>query len=360
MSKQVNPLISIIVPVYNISQYLERCINSIVAQSHKNIEIILINDGSTDDSGQICDLYKEKDKRIRVVHKTNGGLSNARNTGLSIMKGEYVGFVDGDDFIDKYMYETLLNAMLENNADVVQTGYRHTDEHGRIADTQTFKEAMYNSLADMFYAFFEKQNIHVGVWTKLYKSKIFKNIRFFEGYVFEDYAILPNILNECNKYVVINGAFYNYAHNPESISRNKVNIDIIKSRFAVPMYVLECIENINRKYIGYAYNYICLSSIRGYDKIRETDKIDRNTKKECVNKLIEQYKNYFKLYREDAFFKRQKLFKKIKLYAFLINPYFSRLIFYVFKHFAGKIKRKIGSIIKRVFFGENFFYNVLF
>ncbi|KQC11224.1 MAG: hypothetical protein APR62_10305 [Smithella sp. SDB] len=350
MSKQNNPLISVIIPVYNISKYLERCVNSIIKQSYKNLEIMLVDDGSTDNSGEICDIYKEKDKRIRVIHKINGGLSSARNAGLFVIKGEYVGFVDGDDFIDEYMYETLLKAMLDNDADVVQTGYHHADEHGRIADTRTFREAKYNNLADMFYAFFEEQNIHVGVWSKLYKSKIFRNVRFLEGHVFEDYAILPNILNECEKCIVINGAFYNYAHNPESISRNKVSLNVINSRFAVPMYVLESIENIDIKYIGYAYNYICISSIRGYNKIKETDKINRKTKEECVNKLIDQYKNYFKLYREDAFFKRQKLFKKIKLYVFLINPYFSRLIFYVSKHFMRKLKGRINSIIRYAFY----------
>ena len=252
MSKQNNPLISIIVPVYNISKYLERCVNSIIAQSYENLEVILVDDGSTDNSGKICDVYKEKDKRIRVIHKINEGLSSARNAGLSVIKGEYVGFVDGDDFIDKYMYEILVKAISDNEADIVQTGYHHNYENGNIADTRTFKKATYNNLAYMFRAFFEEQNIHVGVWTKLYKSKIFRNIRFLEGHVFEDYAILPNILNECKNFVVIDGAFYNYAHNPESISRNKVSLDIIKDRFAVPMYVLNCIGNIDKKYIGYA------------------------------------------------------------------------------------------------------------
>lgn len=349
MSRQYEPLISIIVPIYNISKYLERCVNSIIAQSYINLEIILVDDGSTDNSGELCDIFREKDKRIRVIHKNNGGLSSARNAGLSVIQGEYVGFVDGDDFVDKYMYETLLKAMLYHNADIVQTGYHHTDEHGGISDIKTFKEATYDDLAAMFRAFFEKQNIHVGVWTKLYKSKIFRDVRFFERHVFEDYAVLPNILNKCEKFVVISGAFYNYAHNPESISRDKVNLGIIKDRLAVPMYVLKCIENIDRKYIGYAYNYICISSIRGYNKIKETDKIDKKIKKEYVIKLINQYKNYFKLYREDAYFRRQKLFKKIKLYVFLINPYFSRLIFYVFKHFIGKLKRRIGLMLRHVF-----------
>jgi glycosyltransferase involved in cell wall biosynthesis len=137
MSKSNNPLISLIVPVYNISKYLERCINSIIEQSYKNIEIILVDDGSTDNSGQICDAYKEHDNRIRVIHKINGGLSSARNAGLAIIKEEYVGFVDGDDFIDKYIYETLVKAILDNDADIVQTGFYHTDENGSVLDADS-------------------------------------------------------------------------------------------------------------------------------------------------------------------------------------------------------------------------------
>ena len=146
MPKYNNPLISLIVPVYNISKYLRRCVDSILEQSYENLEIILVDDGSTDDSGGICDLYEERDNRVQVIHKANNGLSSARNAGLSAIKGEYVGFVDGDDFIDKYMYETLVRAALDNDAHVAQTGFHHTDENGNIADAITFKNAMYNNL----------------------------------------------------------------------------------------------------------------------------------------------------------------------------------------------------------------------
>lgn len=349
MSESNNPLISIIVPVYNISKYLERCVNSIIAQSYKNLEIILVDDGSTDNSDRICDIYKENDNRIKVIHKTNNGLSSARNAGLSIIKGEYVGFVDGDDFIDKYMYETLVKAILENDADIVQTGYHHNYENGNIADTREFKEATYDNSDDMFKAFFEEENIHVGVWIKLYKSEIFKNVRFLDIHASEDYAILPNILNECKKFVVIAGAFYNYTHNPQSTTKDKVSLNIIKSRLIAPLYVMQCVEKINRNFMSYAYRYACESSIKGYCKIKETNRIDNKTKKEYINKLVNQFKNYFKLYQKETSFKKQKLSKRIEPCIFSINPYISYLIFYVLKDFIRKFKKLIALIIKHIF-----------
>jgi glycosyltransferase involved in cell wall biosynthesis len=112
-------------------------VNSIINQSYENLEIILVDDGLTDKSGQISDTLNQKDKRIRVIHKINGGLSSARNAWLAIIKGEYVGFVDGDDFIDKYIYETLVKAILDNDADIVQTGFYHTDENGSVLDADS-------------------------------------------------------------------------------------------------------------------------------------------------------------------------------------------------------------------------------
>jgi glycosyltransferase involved in cell wall biosynthesis len=336
MTKSDNPLISIIVPVYNIAKYLERCVNSIIHQSYKNIEIILVDDGSTDGSGQICDAFKEKDPRVGVIHKINGGLSSARNAGLDIIKGEYVGFVDGDDFIDKYMYETLIKAILDNDADIVQTGFKHTDENGNIKDERIFIEATYDNLDDMFYQRFEEKNIHGGVWTKLYKSAIFRNIRFFEGYVFEDFAIMPGLFNECKGFVVIGGAFYNYCSNPKSISKSNVSINTIQSRLETPLYVLKCIENIDEKFIGYAYRYICESCMVGYDKIKKTDKIDKETKNQYTQRLIAQYKKYFRFFKKDALFKNRNIFSKIRLHIFEIAPYLVYL-YDEFKRFYKKI-----------------------
>ena len=116
MKKQ--DLISIVVPIYNVEKYLEKCINSIIIQTYKNIEIILVNDGSTDSSGKICDIYLKIDKRIKVVHKKNGGLSDARNVGIENAKGKYIAFIDSDDFLDSDFIEILYNLIIEYNADV--------------------------------------------------------------------------------------------------------------------------------------------------------------------------------------------------------------------------------------------------
>lgn len=330
-----NSLVSIIVPVYNVSKYLDRCVNSIINQTYKNIEIILVDDGSTDQSGPICDAYGQKDKRVRVIHKIHGGISSARNAGLGIIKGEYVGFVDGDDFIDKNMYETLMKAILDSEADIVQTGFKHTDENGNIIDERKFKEAAYDNLDDIFYQGFEGKNIHGGVWTKLYKSAIFGNIRFFEGYVFEDYAILPNILCECKKFIVIDGAFYNYCSNPRSISKSKVSLNVIESRLETPLYVLKCMENIDKKFMGYAYRYICESSMVGYYKIKKTDKIDKETKKKYTRQLVAQYEKYFRIFRRDKLFRKRNIFSKIKLHIFSTAPY----AVYLYNEFKGSIKK---------------------
>ena len=114
-----NPLISVIVPVYNVEKYLGKCVDSILAQTYENLEIILVEDGTKDNSGAICDAYAAKDSRIRVIHKENGGLSSARNAGMDIARGEYFGFVDSDDWIEPKMYETLLNLAEKYHADLV-------------------------------------------------------------------------------------------------------------------------------------------------------------------------------------------------------------------------------------------------
>ena len=125
-------LVSIIVPVYNVEKYLERCLDSLINQTLKDIEIILVDDGSTDDSGNICDKYAKKDKRIKVIHKENGGLSDARNIGLSIANGRYLQFVDSDDFIHKQMIEILYNTIINNNADISICDFDKVYENTKI------------------------------------------------------------------------------------------------------------------------------------------------------------------------------------------------------------------------------------
>lgn len=346
MPEPANPLISIIVPVFNVAAYLERCVKSIICQNYQNIEIILVDDGSTDESGRLCDVFSRKDQRINVIHQTNGGLSSARNAGLDVMKGEYIGFVDGDDFIDRDMYGTLIKAALDHDADIVQTGFRHTDENGNVKDEITFRETCYDQLDDMFRARFKENNIHVGVWTKLYKRKIFEKIRFREGYVYEDYAILPMILNACRKFVVIGGAFYNYAANPRGISSTPADVTIIRSRLDMPLYVLESIEAISPEYVAYAYQYICESSIKGYCKISETDRMDKETGKDYSEKLTAQFKKYYERFKKDKSFGRQKFSRKVKLYIFSKRPYMACKMT-KFVAFARRVRKNVFPSIRR-------------
>lgn len=188
-------LLSIIVPVYNVASQLVRCIETICNQTYRNIEIILVDDGSTDESGQICDDFSAKDDRIKVIHKTNGGLSSARNAGLDAATGYYYGFVDSDDYIELDMYEILVSC-LENNprADIACAGIIREGQQGenkeviRCPHTETiydWKEAITEIL--------RLRNIGISVWSKLFKKNVFENVRFPEGQTNEDANIVMDL-----------------------------------------------------------------------------------------------------------------------------------------------------------------------
>lgn len=209
-------LISVIVPVYNVESYLEKCIESIQNQSYKSLEIILVNDGSTDSSGDICDKYAACDKRIRVIHQKNGGISSARNTGLEVANGDYIAFVDSDDYIDFKMYEDLLNILKEYNLDIIDCG-SFRDKNGMIT----------GGCNDGQIEIYEKDDalrlaMHDGftsVWNKLYKRDIVISIRFPEGRKFEDSAISYLYIANANRIGHINRSYYYYRLNLNSITQ---------------------------------------------------------------------------------------------------------------------------------------------
>ena len=135
-----NQLISIIVPIYNVEKYLKQCIESIISQTYRNIEIILVDDGSPDNCGKICDEYSQKDKRIIVLHKENGGLSDARNKGIDIAKGDYLTFVDSDDFVNIDYIEKLYNSIKFNNTKLAQCGISKVDENNEIIEKLNYEK----------------------------------------------------------------------------------------------------------------------------------------------------------------------------------------------------------------------------
>lgn len=168
-------MISIIIPVYNVEEYLSRCIDSVLNQTHKNLEIILVDDGSADNCGKICDEYAQKDSRIKVIHKENGGVSSARNAGLDIAQGDYVAFVDADDYVEKEMCEYLLKEMESGEFDIIQYNYCDVLEDGTLVSAN-IKNRTYDNYNDILYDAFTR-NIHFGI-TKFYRRDVVKNIRY--------------------------------------------------------------------------------------------------------------------------------------------------------------------------------------
>ena len=229
-----NSLVSIIVPIYNIAQYLDRCVQSLVKQTYLDIEIILVDDGSTDNSGKMCDEWEKKDKRIRVIHKINGGLSAARNSGIEVARGDYYVFVDSDDWIAPDMIQVLMSRV--NDADLVCCGmYVATDEKSDIKPW--FDKELVLDTEEALDLLIENKIFTSHVMNKIYPRALFENIRFPEGKVFEDIRIMHNILKKCEKILIIPDAYYYYYVRSDSIS----NVVRLKNR-------LEWMEALKERY----------------------------------------------------------------------------------------------------------------
>lgn len=227
-------LISIIVPVYNVEKYLSQCIESIINQTYKNIEIILVDDGSTDSSGTICDKYKEKDSRITVIHQKNIGVTAARKTGLGICNGEYIGFVDGDDYIETCMYEKLYQVIQDTEADVVHSGYlKNGDKEIWGVQTNVLLElseiGKSRAIDELILSEKSENRIVPSLWSKLFSRKAIMNAYMGvpDDLLYgEDLICLLNCILESNKMAIINEAFYHYIKREESIT-NLVKNDLL-------------------------------------------------------------------------------------------------------------------------------------
>ena len=222
------PLISVIIPVYQVEKFLRRCIDSIINQTYRNLEIILINDGSSDNSGKICDEYSTIDFRIKVIHQENKGLSGARNRGVEIAKGEYIAFVDSDDWINNNMYEVLSNKMQDFDLDMVRCAAVETD--GNKYEEIHPKKQNINKLFigdEIFELYFSEFCCKV-VWNALYKAHIVKGILSPERCHSQDNYVSGRYLYNCRKMMIIDEILYNYWVNPDSIttSGNRRNFDV--------------------------------------------------------------------------------------------------------------------------------------
>lgn len=262
------PKLSVIIPVYNAEKYLRRCLNSVLEQSFSNLEILCVNDGSTDASINILNEYAAKDSRIVIVSQKNAGQSAARNVGLSAASGEYIGFVDSDDWIDVDFYQNLYQSAYQNNSEVTQCGYR---------TVSTKKTKTYNYFPGISEAFCDKLSaLHKGfVVNKIYRRDFIQEhqLRFLEGLIFEDILFAVQAIYYAKMLNSISGGYYNYFSNPSS-TVNSASYQAKRQRDSFT--ILQEMLNFGKKHLSHVEQK-CLSDfvveqmVQGYNISKKAD-----------------------------------------------------------------------------------------
>jgi glycosyltransferase involved in cell wall biosynthesis len=221
--------ISIIVPVFNLEHLLPKCIDSILDQSFKDFELILVNDGSTDKSDEICDQYANKDQRIKVIHKQNGGVSSARNAGLEAAKGKYIGFVDSDDYINKHMYEILYNKAIKYSSDIVICGYEEVYE-GQYHTTDKLESNNVNkhfNNVDALKQMYLNKLLYITFvvpWNKLYKRSLFQDVKYKVRNIYDDETVIHKVLYNSTKITYTDSRLYYYTQRDGSQMNSSFHI----------------------------------------------------------------------------------------------------------------------------------------
>lgn len=213
--------ISVIVPVYNVEKYIKRCVESILNQTLEQIELILIDDGSVDNSGKICDEFQEKDNRVSVIHQKNQGVSIARNNGLDIATGKYIAFIDADDFIDARMFQTMFETAEKENSDLAICGSDYVDVDGNIKETYLEKEREILTREEIFQRYFDMPpSIRKAVWNKIFRRDLLQNLKFSPGIkMAEDAEFLFEYIKKIEKAVLIHKPLYKNCERPGSATR---------------------------------------------------------------------------------------------------------------------------------------------
>lgn len=292
--------ISIIVPVYNVEQYLKKCINSILNQSYKNIELILVNDGSTDNSGKICDEYAEKDNRIKIIHKKNGGLSDARNVGIENSTGTYLSFIDSDDYVEIDMIECLYKACIKNDCDIAWCNMIRENNDGKQSVEVISNQECLFSKEDAY------KNIllyNPSVCTKLFKTSLFDNIQFPTGKLYEDIITMNLLINNSKSIVHIGSAKYHYIQRNDSISHNLFNLkklDYINNSEILSKYILQKYPNLQEVVDAYLNLTVVTVICDMY--------LSKKIYKQKYNELVKSIRvNKFNLYKNNYISLKKKI-----------------------------------------------------
>ena len=308
-------IVSIIVPIYNVGRYVEKCITTIVNQTYKNIEIILIDDGSTDKSGKICDEWKEKDKRIKVIHKENEGVSIARNVGIKNATGQYFFFVDGDDYLSEDIIYNLYKSLIENNAQIAVSGHFYVTYFNK---TMLYSKENYVANGEeILKRLLRFDDIYPVIWGKLYKREIFEGIEFPERKINEDAAVIYILLDRAEKITHIDKAGYYYIQREKSI----VHAEYDEEKLTHIEFLEEQLHYIEKKYpslVLYAENAFTIP-LNGHtvltykSKLKEEHRKLKNKLRSYMPRILKNSKMSFETKVRSiliAYFGFSKIFKE--------------------------------------------------
>lgn len=285
-------LVSVIIPIYNVEMYLERCIDTVINQTYSNLEIILVDDGSPDNCPQICERYKLTDDRIKVIHKANGGLSDARNAGIEQATGKYIIFIDSDDYVEKEMIEKLYLSIVSNEADVAIAGYEPTSG---IVYEQCDGSVYADTSEKVLFQLLSRYG-----WNacgKLVKKESLGSLRFKKGILYEDYEFIPRLFLNSQKAVLINENLYHYFIRQDSImgqSKSRISDDYITiANGNIELFHKKIADNFMKdQFISWVYIRYYRATIRYYRKpYRENNReFVCHSKKFLKSKIYEIWK----------------------------------------------------------------------
>ena len=327
--------VSVIVPIYKVEKYIHRCVDSILHQSYSNLEIILVNDGSPDKSGKIADRYKEMDSRIKVIHKENGGLSDARNKGMDLVTGEFTLFVDSDDWLDKRMIETMVNKGLKFKADVIQTAFYYAYDDKLLFDNRYYQKSDPSVLLDnkeLMHELVKNEKVKNFAWGKLYKTELIKKTPFKTGVLFEDVFWAHQVMHKVETYLILHEPLVYYYQRDDSIvaSYSPKNLDIIRGLKERHHFIEQFYEEL----IDESYKTILKTCLIHYNLLMMNSKNDKDgTYRKKIASYIKENELAFKnAVKDDRHLKRQ-------LSLFSLHPYMN------FGFLGGrKMLRKIGIL----------------
>lgn len=303
------PKISIVIPVYNDEMNLYSCIDSLLCQTYKDFEIVLVNDGSVDKSDSICKQYKEKNDNIKLINIEHKGLGVARNIGIEHCDGDYITFVDSDDYVDSKYLEIMYNNIVNNNCDLCICDFKRVFNHKHKKNNYTNRIRILSS-EEMYKLFFRvsQKKDYYGVWGKLIKKEVISNIRFVENKINGDIPFVYEVISNVNKVVFIDDVLYYYYHNRKSITNRTFSFEKLD---LIEMWdvVLKNVEEKHPEYINYCKDCCMRARFTLLSKML-IDGYDKNDKElHEINRQLKQYirKNYFSLLKINMSFSRKIL-----------------------------------------------------